>query len=142
VKRLHKFLALPSAGRTLVLLSLVLLPVITVFLRTRGMARTMALFKRSRPHDDRRPGALDPQEIARLVNAAASFLRVSCLSQSLLLWHLLHHRDASCEIRLGVAKTNNGGLAAHAWFEFGGLPLIDSPDALKNYAALPSRHNY
>jgi hypothetical protein len=103
------------------------------------MARTMALLARLGRRGEGDSGALAPQEIARLVDAAASLLRVRCLPRSLVLWHFLRHRSASAAVRLGVSKLADGSLSAHAWLEFDGLPLNEHTDVFEHYAALPSR---
>lgn len=137
MRRLRKFLALTPAGRAIVLRSLLLLPMVAVLLRARGMARTTALLQRLCRYAEGDPDTLAPQEIARLVNAAASILGAPCLPRSLVLWHILHRRGMSTEIRLGVSKLANGNLSAHAWVELDGLALIDDPDILGRYAVLP-----
>lgn len=138
MRRLQKYLALAPAGRAIVRRSLLLLPFVALLLRTRGMARTQAWLGHlgSRAPDD--PGALAPREIARLVNAAASFLGIQCLPRSLLLQHLLRNRGIPTAIRLGVSKLAEGKLDAHAWVELDGLPLNDSIDVRRHYAALPA----
>lgn len=140
MRRLRKYLALTLAGRALVLHSLLLLPAVAVLLRTRGMARTMAWLERLERRGEGNAGALAPREMARLVDAAASLLRIGCLPRSLVLWHFLRHRGASAVVRLGVSKLAGGGLSAHAWLEFDGLPLNDAADVFDRYPALPSRH--
>lgn len=139
MSRLRKYLALTPAGRALVLRSLLLLPAIAVLLRARGLARTTALLARLQRRGEGDSGALAPREIARLVDAAASLLRIRCLPRSLALWHFLRHRSASAEVRLGVSKLADGSLSAHAWLEFDGQPLNEHADVFEHYAALPSR---
>lgn len=137
MRRFRKYLALTPAGRAIVLRSLLLLPVVAVFLRTRGMARTMAwLGRRRQRHGGGDPCGLPPQDIARLIDAAASLLRVWCLPRSLLLWHFLRARDTAAELRFGVARPERGGLRAHAWVELDGVPINDRADVIKHYAPL------
>lgn len=100
------------------------------------MARAMAwLGRQPGGHDT---STLSRQEIARLVNAAASLLRVQCLPRSLVLWHNLREHGTSVQIRLGVSKLADGGLSAHAWVEVDGLALIDDTEKLGRYTVLPS----
>jgi len=141
VRRLQKYLALTPAGRAIVLRSLLLLPMAAVLLRARGMARTTALLGRLGRRAERDPGALAPQEIARLVHATASILGARCLPRSLVLCHLLRNRGIPTEIRLGVSKLADGKLSAHAWVELDGLPLNDGADVFERCAALPSLAN-
>ena len=138
MRRLQKYLALTPAGRAIILRSLLLLPMVAVVLRARGMARTTALLGRLGRHAEGDPDTLAPQEIARLVNAAASILRAQCLPRSLVLWHFLRNRGIPTEIRLGVSRLADGNLSAHAWVELDGLPLNDGADVFERYAALPS----
>ena len=127
-----------TAGRALVLRSLVLLHLAGLLLGARAMGRTTALLERLGNRAERDPGTLAPPEIARRVSAAASILRARCLARSLVLCHLLRHRGRSTEIRLGVSKLADGKLSAHAWVELDGLPLNDGADVFERYAALPS----
>lgn len=136
MRRAQKFLALTPPGRGIVLHSFLLLPIVALLVRVRGMTRTAALLE----HFGYGVGTADgltPQEIARLVNAAASILGTSCLSRSLVLWHLLRSRGTSTKICLGVSKLADGNLSAHAWVELEGLPLNDGADVFARYAALP-----
>ena len=139
MRRLRKFLGLNPAGRTVVLHSVLLLPMLTLSLRALGMARTRAMIERFEPGANGAAAALAPAELARLVDAVAARLRVRCLARSLALWQLLRHRGTSTKIRLGVSKLADGSLAVHAWLEFEGLPLNDHADVLERYAALPTR---
>lgn len=138
MRRLRKYLALSPAGRAIVLRSLVLLPVATLLLGTRGMGHTRAWLERGGPSAAGDTSALTAREIATLVGAVASLLRARCLPRSLVLWHFLPDRGTSAEIRLGVTKLADGRLSAHAWVEFDGSPLNDGLDVLERYAALPS----
>lgn len=138
MKRLQKYFALPPAGRTIFLHSLVLLPAVTLLVWARGFARTAALIRRLGRDGPGNRGGLDPREVARLVDAAASLTRARCLPRSLVLWHLLRHRGASAEVRMGVCKLADDSLSAHAWLELDGLPLNDGADVCERYAVLPS----
>ena len=134
LRRLRKYFALAPAEQALLRESLLLLPSVSVMLRVRGMARTQALLERVAR---RRPRTLAPREIARLVEAAAGFVGARCLARSLVLCHLLRARGAPAEIRIGVYRHAEGGLAAHAWVELDALPLNDRPDVRERYAVLP-----
>ena len=136
---LRKYLALSPAGRAIVLRSLLLLPVVAALLRARGMERTRAWLDRLGRRVRGDTSTLVPREIATLVGAAAFLVRARCLSRSLVLWHFLRDRNARAEVRLGVAKLEDGSLCAHAWVEFDGLPLNDGPGVRERYAVLPSR---
>ena len=138
MRRLRKYLALPPAGRTIVLRSLLLLPAVAALLKLRGMQPARAWLGRLKPFAANEASALAPREIAALVGAVGALLRAQCLPRSLVLWHILRDRGALSEIRLGVAKLADGSLSAHAWVEFGGAPLNERTDLLDRYAALPA----
>lgn len=138
MNRLRKYLALPPAGRAIVLRSLLLLPAVAALLRVRGLGRTRAWLDRLGAAAAGDASALAPGEIAALVGAAGALLQARCLARSLVLGHFLRERTASVEIRLGVAKRPDGGLSAHAWVEFGGSPLNEGADLFERYAALPA----
>ena len=138
MRRLRKYLALSLPERAIVLRSLLLLPMAAARLRAQGMARTTAWLGRLRPRVAHTAGTLSPQEVARLVNAAASVVRARCLARSLVLSHLLRNRGIPNEIQLGVSKSADGKLDAHAWVELDGVPLIDGADVSALYAPLPA----
>ena len=129
--RWRKFLVLDGAQRRVFLVSLVLLPCTFALLRLRGYAaaqRFVAYFPAFCCVD------LSPAVAARMVDAAGSLCRASCLPRSLVLWGLLRARGAV--IRLGVAPVPAKGIAAHAWVELDGRPINDAPDVTERYAVL------
>ena len=138
MRRLQKYLALTPAARALVRRSLLLLPLVATLLRARGMARAKSSLERLGRHTVRDSTALTPREIARLVDATASFLGTRCLPRSLVLCHLLRRGGQAGEMCLGVSKMANGSLSAHAWVELDGLVLNDGPGVSERYAAFTS----
>ena len=138
MRRLQKYLSLRPAGRAIVVRSLLLLPIVVLLLRTRGVARTRAGIEYLGRRTEGDSALLAPREIARLVDAAASFLGAQCLARSLVLYHLLRHRGIAAELRLGVSKLANGKLIAHAWVELDGLPLNDGADVGERYTTMPA----
>lgn len=141
MRQLQNFLALTPPGQRIVLRCLLLLPLVAVLLRVRGMARTSALLDRPRHRARCGADAPAPQEIARLVDAAASLLRTACLPRSMVLRQILRDHGIASEIRLGVTKLASGNLSAHAWVEMEGTPLNDGADLSKLYVALPGFPN-
>jgi hypothetical protein len=75
---------------------------------------------------------------ARMVRIAARYnlIRLNCLPQSLALWWLLHRQGISSDLRIGVIP-KAGGLEAHAWVEFQGVPLNDQDDVRERFAPFP-----
>lgn len=114
-------------------------------LRIAGFRRTYRVFATAtaRQPSARRGQAPDaasrraePARIAHSVSAAAAFLpwRALCLEQSLALCFLLHRRGHDAVVRLGVRPYP---FRAHAWVEFDGIPLAESPEHLRAFAAFP-----
>jgi hypothetical protein len=57
----------------------------------------------------------------------------TCLVRSLTLWAMLLRRGVDSELRVGVRK-KEGKLEAHAWVEYGGVPLNESWDNVGTYS--------
>lgn len=70
-----------------------------------------------------------------LVSHAARYCphHPTCLIRALVLWFLLARRGVACDLRLGVEKTSQM-LNAHAWVEWCGRPVMESPDVRQRYA--------
>jgi hypothetical protein len=66
------------------------------------------------------------ERVAAAVRRAAQhgLFRGTCLSRSLLLWHMLKRRGIAAEIRFGV-RPGNRAMEAHAWVEQDGHSLDD-----------------
>jgi hypothetical protein len=90
------------------------------------------------------PPAIDPGvakdralHLALLVGIAARNgpYRGTCLSRSFTLLQLLQREGINADLRLGVRK--EATLEAHAWVEYEGRPLNDTPDVATRYAPYP-----
>jgi hypothetical protein len=57
-----------------------------------------------------------------------------CLAQSLTLWWLLRCYGLQSDLRIGV-RSQNERILAHAWIEYKGFPLNDSPRVREMYVA-------
>ena len=124
------------------LVSVVLLPVIDVTLRRVGYKRTLSWLSqraaRARTTINRLDSPDVASKIARMVSLAGrrSPWRTTCLRQALLLWLFLARRGIVTELRLGVEKSTEGDLAAHAWVEHDGQVLIGGEDVQQRYVVL------
>jgi hypothetical protein len=56
------------------------------------------------------------------------------------LWFLLARCGIVCDLRLGVEKDAQT-FAAHAWVEWCGKPVMESPDVRKRYAVFDTPLN-
>jgi Transglutaminase-like superfamily len=123
-------------------MSLAWLPVIDMSLRRVGYKRTLLWLSRRADSDGASINHLDspdvPSKIARMVSLAGrrSPWRTTCLRQALLLWFLLARRGIASELRLGVEKSAEGDVAAHAWVERDGHVLIGGEYVQHRYIVL------
>jgi hypothetical protein len=77
------------------------------------------------------------QHVAWLVALASRVLGTRCLARSLTLTRILARRGVASELRIGVRPINQE-LEAHAWVEWKGTVLGDSPAGLHRYSAFES----
>jgi Transglutaminase-like superfamily len=143
-KLLQRFNALDRPAQSLLLRAAVLLPVLAVSLRLRGLRATQASLSSFLPgsieHNiqSRASGdaTKDASEISRMVQAAARYgvMRPTCLEKSLALWWLLGRRGMASSLRIGTRKAASG-LEAHAWVEFDGKALNEPNETRDRYTA-------
>jgi hypothetical protein len=121
--------------------TMVLLPTIRLLLSIRGYRRTMRVLAASLPaaraadvHD------VPPQiaEIASAVTTVASLVpfRSRCLDRSITIWWLCGRRRHDVHVLIGVAAPEGARLPAHAWAEYRGTPLNDTPDVRSRYEVI------
>jgi hypothetical protein len=140
-KPLQRFNALDRPAQSLFLRAAVLLPVLAVSLRLRGLRATQASLSSFLPgsiehNSQSRDMTKDALKIARMVQAAARYgvMRSTCLEKSLALWWLLGRRGMASTLRIGTRKAA-GGLEAHAWVEFDGKALNEPNETRDRYTA-------
>lgn len=79
-----------------------------------------------------------PGQIVWAVKVASRYLpAATCLTQALATQLLLVRRGYPAHLRIGVAKDENGQLAAHAWVESQGRIVIGGLENLTQYTPLP-----
>lgn len=143
-ERLRRFSSLDSEARGSFLRAALLLPVISVSLRTRGFRATQESLLRflAHPHlvspeDSARllPDFERTQLTARMVNAAVrhAWRSSTCLEKSLALWWLLRRQGIASELRIGARKVQ-GKFEAHAWVERQGVAVNEPEDLHRHYA--------
>lgn len=122
----------------LLLQAFVLLPLVALSLKLWGMQRTQrALVWLPHHAMSMSSEVLLPQveKTARMVGIAAwhSALWTNCLKKSLVLWYLLHRQGIVSELRIGVRR-EQGEFQAHAWVEYQGVVLNDTPNVRQHFA--------
>lgn len=139
MRRLARFLALPSAEQRLVLAAAGLLAAVRIglwvlpFRRVDGAVGALA--NAPRPRTGRTPSV---ERIVWAVGAADCLVpRTTCLVRALAARALLGRHGHASELKLGVAGGGGRAFEAHAWLEHDGRVVIGGPvDA--RYVSLPA----
>lgn len=137
-RKFRTFRSLPTGEQQCYLAALALLPVVDILLRLGSWQRCERWARRWARQGQSRTGngtRLAPRRIAWLVERAAHDCPwpATCLRRSLLLWAFLLRSGVASELRLGF-RNSNGRFEAHAWVEWNGVPLNDTPDVRTRYA--------
>jgi hypothetical protein len=130
-----KFLQLDRRDRALVMEAGRTLAVTWIGLRTVGFARVKRKFSRVSgahgyawcgPPPKWSVGRSTVDQVSWAVRAASRFVpgASNCLVRALATQALLSNYGYSSELKIGVRKAANGGLAAHAWLESAGAIVI------------------
>jgi hypothetical protein len=78
------------------------------------------------------------RKVSRYVSAASRLIpAASCLTQALTIKVMLARLGQPATLRIGVVKSDDGRLKAHAWVESDGRILIGEGGDLSRYAVLP-----
>ena len=145
MRRWNEFRALSGREKRFLFAAFMAHSLIVPALRVWGFRRVYAFLQRaapaqhsapSTPAAEERPAVEELKNLGRLVNAAANHspIRTACLTRSLALWWLLRRRRIDCDLRIGVC--NEGGeFEAHAWVEYDGVAINDSPGSVGRFAA-------
>ena len=144
--KINRFMTLKADERQIFLRAMVLLPIVSFRVEFISIKNTLAWLR----HGTQRPNSTmeGEQELAVtrrtawLVRKAIYYspIKGKCLSQSLVLWHLLSYRGIESDIRIGVQKGEEKSplvvknFKAHAWVEYKGEVLNDLPDVRQRYS--------
>jgi Transglutaminase-like superfamily len=139
-EQFRRFSALERPAQGLFLRALVLLPLVALSLRWRGLRATQSSLKLflSDSHLEHEPALVrkDAAVAAHMVNAADvhGLVHPSCLAKSLALWWLLARQGISSHLRIGIRKENEK-MEAHAWVERDGAALNEPDERHHHYSA-------
>lgn len=123
--------------------AVVLLPLVRFMLWTRGYSRTMRWLASttSSPVDNTEAPATSDAvlHIASAVTTVARLapFRSRCLARSMTIWWVCRRHQYAVDLLIGVAPPDALRLPAHAWVEYGGVPVNDAADVRARYAVLP-----
>jgi hypothetical protein len=149
MSKLNKLRALSRPERRLLFESVLLLPFIHAALILLGYSRLRRWMERLAPLKAIEPPLYEAayipraRDIARIVSIAArhGVYKATCLRRSLLTWWLLRRERIPSNVCFGV-RMSDGRLEAHAWLEYNGVIINDSPTIRARYQplyeALPS----
>lgn len=140
LRRIGQVLALGSKQRGALLAASASLAAMHLSLRFLGFRRSMRLWRIDGAPTGTSAIAGDEPALALSAWAVDASARHgpcagSCLSRSLTLLYLLRRRGVRGTLRIGVAKTN-GRVDGHAWVEYHGRALNDSPSVALRYPPL------
>jgi Transglutaminase-like superfamily len=139
-EQFRRFSALGRPAQGLFLRAMVLLPLVALSLRWRGLRATQSSLKLflSDSHPEHDPALVrkDAAVAAHMVNAADvhGLVHPSCLAKSLTLWWLLARQGISSHLRIGIRKENEK-MEAHAWVERDGAALNEPNERHHHYSA-------
>lgn len=138
---LQRYNALPSEARSIFWRAVFLLLVIRAKLRLGGYKKTQQWLQKKLDGRDEPPSqtfrnSSSLEMTCRMVRAAEYYSpgQATCLEESLLLWYLLHRRNISAVLRIGVRKQADK-FEAHAWVEENGIALNQRDEQHRHYAA-------
>jgi hypothetical protein len=138
---LRKLLRLPAHERRLLLQAWLLLGALRLALWLLPFRTIQSLVARLRTQPRTEQGPHIAMERVGWAVAVASVYMpfATCLPQALVAQMLLRRHGYQAQVRIGVAHTESGRLAAHAWVECAGQIVIGgSADAVARYTVLPS----
>jgi Transglutaminase-like superfamily len=134
---LHKFLRLPHADRSLLVHSVILVGAARLALWALPFNTVRRLFaRRARQSPSPYPTT---ERIGWAISVAKRFIpKGNCLPQALAAESLLTRGGFPVELRIGVAKKDDGRLEAHAWVESDGRLVVgDLTQGLDSFTPLP-----
>ena len=111
--------------------------VVQVMLHAVEFPRVVAWVERVRPVPDPRWSRARVDRVAYLVNLAGRATMSRCLVRSLALSRVLKRRGVATDLRIGVQSTP-GTFKAHAWVEWMGHVLNDTPGDLEGFVPFES----
>jgi hypothetical protein len=139
-ERFRRFSVLERPAQSLFLRAIVLLPVVSLSLRWRGLHATQAALQRflsnAKPKQDCSKAGERATLTAHMLYAADrhGLIHPSCLAKSLTLWWLLERQGIRSDLRIGIRKENEK-FEAHAWVERGGAALNEPEEHHHHYVA-------
>ncbi|MCA1735535.1 MAG: lasso peptide biosynthesis B2 protein [Actinobacteria bacterium] len=123
-----------SVDRRVLFEATILLPLVSIALRTVGLARLQRFLER-KPSLSVRRSADEARHLTALVDVVArrSPIQYNCLLRSVVLLRVLRRRDLEAELRFGMRKAGPGDIQFHAWVEHEGEVMNDDQHVRVNF---------
>ena len=141
MQRLRKFLHLNKRDRQLLFSTALLLGMIKLglWLHPSLILRRLGVGMTQTP-DELHPDRDSVNRVVWAVEVVSRYVPggVKCLARALTTQALLSRRGYLSQLRIGVAKNEQGNLEAHAWVESQGRVVIGGLRDLARYTPLPS----
>ncbi|MDJ0795941.1 MAG: lasso peptide biosynthesis B2 protein [Calothrix sp. MO_167.B12] len=142
MKRLSKFLSLTHTERQLFMQAFVLLGLVRLglwLLPFETLRRLLVIINQANPLGLRQYSPTTDQ-IVEAVNRSSRYLpgNAKCLARALTTQALMNRCGYSPELRIGVAKGEQGQFEAHAWIESQGQIVIGHLKDLSRFTPMPS----
>lgn len=141
MKKLHKFLRLPSADRRLLVKSILLLGAVRLGLRLLPFQTSRRLLARMVPPTSelQKVDRAAVDQVVWAVTVASRYVpAATCLARAMATEVLLSHCGHPAALRVGVARSEAGEFQAHAWVECQRRVVIGDTKALSRFTLLPS----
>jgi hypothetical protein len=142
MKPLFKLLRLHKIERQLLLKTFILLGLIRLGLGWLPFQKMLDILANlSQASSNQQPS--EPIRLEQMVHAVETSSRylpgeVLCLPRALTMQVLMRHQGYAPQLRIGVAKGEQGDLEAHAWVEHQGNVVMGYMRDLARYTPLPS----
>ncbi len=137
MRRLRRFLGLGGSDKLLLLEATLVAVFVRLGLQTLRFRRLRGLL--STDAADHELPTEDVERIAWTVKKVCKYipLDATCLTQAMTGEYMLGRRGRESNLRIGVAKSDEQKLDAHAWLEVDGNVVIGNNQDLTRYAMLP-----
>ncbi len=145
-RKLNTFLSWQPGERGIFYRALILLPIVALRVQFMSTQSTFVWLRKKLPKNTKNTlqddeSLLQARRITFLMFRALKYspIKGKCLSQSLVLWHLLEKQGIESQLRIGFNKDDVLGILdkdnfnSHAWVEVQGVVLNDSPDVYERF---------
>lgn len=140
IRKLNSFLNLSFKEQSLLIQALILLPLVHLSLKLKGMKYTQAILTRLSSSVDNKNEKKENLYIviitAKMVKIASKYqICATCLRRSLVLWFLLKKQGINSKLCIGV-RQEKGQFEAHAWVEFKGIPINENENLKEMFVTM------